>query len=82
MQHFTYACSVFFCVQTNGIRQPLNNHTRPFISKVQNTASTLSGGHDPGARVDCTDHACCPGYAAKDSASKHLPKSQGMLVFR
>ena len=45
--------AVSFGLQTNHIRQPLNNHTRPFyfsevLSKVQNTVSNLSGGNDPG----------------------------------
>ena len=40
-------------MQTNHIRQPLNNHTRPFylpefMFKVHNTVSSLSGGNDPG----------------------------------
>ena len=60
-------------MQTNQIRQPLNNHTRPFylpefLSKIQNTVSSLSGRHDPGGHVACRDHACYPGYAVKDSA--------------
>ena len=42
-----------------------------FLSKVQNTARSLSGMHEPGGgggHVACTDHACYPGYAAKDGA--------------
>ena len=55
----SYSCNILrahavsFCVQTKHIRQPLNNHMGPFylpefLSKVQNTASSLSGRHDPG----------------------------------
>ena len=43
-----------------------------FPSKVQNTASSLSGRHDTtgagGGDVGRTDRACYPGYAAKDNA--------------
>ena len=65
-------------MQTNHIRQRLNNHTRSFylpefLFKVRNTASCLSGRHDPagvggGGHVARTDRACYSGYAAKDSA--------------
>ena len=73
-------------MQTNHIRQPLNNHTKPFylpefLSKVQNIVSSLSGGNDLGARhVVCTDNVCYTGCAAKDSTSKQQRKSQGVLV--
>ena len=66
-------------VKTNHIRQPLNNHTRPFylpelMFNVRNTVSSLSGRHDTteaglgGGEVARADRACYPGYAAKDSA--------------
>ena len=75
--------AVSFGVQTNQIRQPLNNHTRSFylaefLSKVQNTVSSLSGRHDRGGGRGggghgvCTDHACYPGYAAKDGVFETL----------
>ena len=77
-------------MQTNHIRQPLNNHTRPFylpefMFKVHNTVSSLSGGNDPGGgggHVVCTDNVCYTGYAAKDSTLKQQPKLQGILVSR
>ena len=70
---FKLVCAVSFCVQTKCVRQPLNNHTRPFylpqfLSKVHNTASSLSGRYDSGEHGVCTDHPCYPGYAAKNSA--------------
>ena len=82
--------AVSFGLQTNHIRQPLNNHTRPFyfsevLSKVQNTVSNLSGGNDPGGggrHVVCTGNVCYTGCAAKDSTLKQQPKSQGILVSR
>ena len=43
-----------------------------FLSKVQNTVSSLSGRRDPGGHVACRDHSCYPGYAAKDSAFETL----------
>ena len=67
-------------VKTKHIRQPLNNHTRPFylpelMFNVRNTVSSLSGRHDTtgaglggGVQVARADRACYPGYAAKDSA--------------
>ena len=66
-----------FCVQRDHIRQPLNNHTRlfyllEFLSKVQNTASSLSGRHDPCGLGVGTDHSCYPGYAAKIGAFETL----------
>ena len=39
-----------------------------FLSKVQNTASSLSGRYDAGGHGVCTDLACYPDYAAKDGA--------------
>ena len=69
--------AVSFCVQTNHMRQPLNNHTWPFympqfLSKVHNTVSSLSGRYDPGEHGVCRDHTCYPGYAAK-------PNNKGCL---
>ena len=64
-------------MQTNHIRQPLNNHTRPFylpefLSKVQNTACSLSGRYDLCGLGVGTDHSCYPGYAAKNGAFETL----------
>ena len=93
-----YFATVSFGVQTNHIRQPLNNHTRPFylpelMFNVRNTVSSLSGRHD-------TTEAGLGGGGGglgkslarivlatqvtqqKIVPSKHQPKSQGMLVSR
>ena len=69
---FKLVHAVSFSVLSNCIKQPLNNHTRPFywpefLSKVHNTVSSLSGRYDPGGHCVCTDHACYLGYAAKNS---------------
>ena len=78
----SYTCNILvhavsFCVQTDHIRQPLNNHTRPFyllefLSKVQNTACSLSGRHNPCRLGVGTDHSCYPGYASKIGAFETL----------
>ena len=45
-----------------------------FLSKIENTTSSLSGRYDTteggggGRHVGRTDRACYPGYAAKDNA--------------
>ena len=80
--------AVSFGVQTNHMRQPLNNDTRPFylpefLSKIKNTVSSLSGRYDTGGHVACRDHACYPEYAAKDSAfetSTQIPRDVSIPV--
>ena len=80
--------AVSFGVQTDHIRQPLNNHTRPFylpefLSKVQNTASSLSGRHDPArGTVFVRIKLATQVTLRKIVPSKHQPKSERILVFR
>ena len=74
--------AVSFGVQADHIRQPLNNHKRlfylpEFLSKVQNTACSSSGRHDPCGLGVGTDHSCYPGYAAKNGSFQTLTQIPG-----
>ena len=54
-----------------------------FLSKVQNTVSSLSGRYDPGGHGVCTDLACYPSYVAKDGAfetSTHITRDVSIPV--
>ena len=87
-------CSFLFHNGLITLRQPLNNHTRPFylpefLSKVQNTARRLSGMHEPGGGGGgaCRLHGSrllpMPGYAAKVGAcetSTQIPRDVSILV--
>ena len=87
--------AVSFGVQTNHIRQPLNNHTRPFylpelMFNVRNTVSSLSGRHDTteaglgrgGGKSLARIVLATQVTQQKTVPSKRQPKSQGMLVSR
>ena len=53
-----------------------------FLSKVQNTASSLGGRHDRGEPCRLHGSRLIPMLRCKMVPWKHHPKSQGMLVSR